>query len=60
MKNIYREILSGIQTIAEESKTIEAQKESSEQRARRFIEERKAESESQKRIDAMRESIRRK
>lgn len=60
MKKIYREVLAGMRMIAEETKTIEVRKKGSEQRARRFIEERKAESGTQKRIEEMHKSIRHK
>ena len=54
---LYREVLSGIQKIQKEIDAVETKKMTSVERHRAFLAERKANSTSQKRIDAIRASI---
>ena len=54
---LYREVLSGIREIQKEMKAVEEKKATSVKRHQAFLAERKANSDTQKRIDAIRASI---
>ena len=57
MVKFYREVLAGIREIQKEIKVTEDRKAASDDRQRAFLAERKANSISQKRINAIRASI---